>query len=619
VLGDLRLAKSMTGHGRTLTRWRCIWLVVISNLPALGVSAATRHVWQQSPTPQPPFETWVTAAHTIQEAVDVAQAGDTVLVVGGFYDIGGRAVHGTLTNRLTIDKAVLVQGLMGPEATVIAGTSEDRGAVRGVYVGVGAVLSGFTVTNGHTRAQAELVEEQSGGGIWCEVSGMVSNCIVVGNAASWGGGVYGGTLYNCTLEGNTARESGGGVYRAKLFACALLRNSAWNGGGAYGGTLENCTLASNSADFQGGGGSDCALTNCTLVANAAVGGGGAYAATLARCTVTGNRADLSGGGTLFGTLHECTLTDNQANGQGGGTYGGTVLSCALVHNTADLEGGGAFFSTMRNCSLRGNQANEQGGGAFGGTLYNCTLTDNSAGEVGGGISGSRLVNCVAHFNTAPSGPNYSPDSTIAHSCTWPLPGTGTGNITSEPAFVNRTTGNLRLRYGSPCIDAGTNLSALIKTDLDGLPRPLDGNGDGAATFDIGVYEYYPQTADSNEDGISDQWCLNYGFDPNDPNLAAENPDQDFYTNEEEWVADTNPTNANSRFRILSMSSGPPARLFFHSSSNRLYSLEFCTDLANLSWTVVPGQVNVPGNGHLHCLSDPSPAQTRFYRVRVSVP
>ncbi len=88
--------------------------------------------------------------------------------------------------------------------------------------------------------------------------------------------------------------------------------------------------------------------------------------------------------------------------------------------------------------------------------------------------------------------------TLNYCCTTPLPDSGSGNITNEPAFVDLEAGNFRLRPDSPCIDAGTDLSALLTSDLDSNPRPLDGNGDGVAVFDIGAYEFVLTPEDALE-------------------------------------------------------------------------------------------------------------------------
>ena len=205
---------------------------------------------------------------------------------------------------------------------------------------------------------------------------------------------------------------------------------------------------------------------------------------------------------------------------------------------------------------------------------------------------------------------------------------GSGNINLDPQFTN----GVRLRAGSPCIDAGTNAlllmssnwTASITNDYERTPRPLDGNGLSGAAFDIGAYEHLLSTADSNGDGIPDGWSWQYRLDPTDPNLAAANPDADPHTTFQEWVADTNPTNALSYFRISALSNAAPWTIHFSSSSNRQYTLSSATNLVGQGpgtvWTEVIGQVNVPGSGMSQTLTDSNPpSPQKLYRVRVSVP
>jgi hypothetical protein len=55
---------------------------------------------------------------------------------------------------------------------------------------------------------------------------------------AWGGGLWGGTLANCTLVGNVSEGT-----------------DFLSGGGAAEATLNNCTLSGNSAALAGGGAS----------------------------------------------------------------------------------------------------------------------------------------------------------------------------------------------------------------------------------------------------------------------------------------------------------------------------------------------------------------------------
>jgi hypothetical protein len=214
--------------------------------------------------------------------------------------------------------------------------------------------------------------------------------------------------------------------------------------------------------------------------------------------------------------------------------------------------------------------------------------------------------------------SVEPNSTL----TW-----GAGNLNANPQFVNLAANDYRLRTNSPCIDAGTNVTmaltnfnVAITNDLDGVPRALDGNGVGLAQFDIGAYEYLLATADSNGDGIPDGWTWNYRLNPTDSNLAAGNPDGDAHTTFQEWVADTDPTNALSSFRIEVIAPGPPITMQFLSSSNRQYTLAYTTNLVSAPvWMNVANQVGIAGSGGLDSLADTNWAMEKFYRVVVKLP
>ena len=372
----------------------------------------THYVSLGSTNPTPPYTTWVTAARNIQDAVDISAWGEEIVVTNGFYVTGGRPVGTSLlSNRVAIDRPVTVRSVNGPGLTIIGGyqlpgTTNGDGAIRCAYLTDGAVLSGFTLTNGATRNAGDPFQERSGGGAGCaSTNAFLTNCVIVGNSASYeGGGAYQGTLYNCTLSGN----------------------SATNGGGALG----------------------CALYNCTLTGNSASGG--------------------IGGGACSCTLSNCTLSGNWAAYEGGGAFGCTLYNCTLSGNSAFTIGGGSEQCTLDNCALTGNWA-YAGGGADYCTLYNCTLTGNSAVgagpyAIGGGATDCKLYNCIVYFNTAPQEANYTATEPLNYCCTTPLPTNGVGNITLDPQLASASC----LSADSPCRGAGSAAYA-SGTDIDGEP------------------------------------------------------------------------------------------------------------------------------------------------------
>ena len=426
---------------------------------------------------------------TIQAAIDAtAGLGDQVLVGDGTYTGTGNKdldFHG---------KAIIVRSASGNPAGCVI---DCQGSGRGFYFHsgetAGAVVRDFTVQNGNAS---------TGGGVYCygDSNPTLVNCRILNNTATaslpLGGGLScdhaSPTLLNCVISGNIVdgRSTSSPAY----------------GGGVYcsgsSPTLLGCSISNNSvvglpdySDLGGGGvfcdGSYLTLSNCTIDGNTARTGAGirsqeSSSLVLADCIIRRNLAFYDGGGVTSGsgglTMRNCAISDNTACANGGGVY--TVSST----------------STLINCSIEGNKANSRGGALYFAsdslTLTNCTISGNTARSTGGALycegysSTSQLTNCILWGDT-PQEIYVSSGSPVVTYCDVQGGYTGTGNVNADPGLAFAE--DFHLMPGSPCIDAGTNTPAggLPTTDAEGIPRPVDGNGDGMAKADMGAAEFNP--------------------------------------------------------------------------------------------------------------------------------
>ena len=255
-------------------------------------------------------------------------------------------------------------------------------------------------------------------------------------------------------------------------------------------------------------------------------------------------------GSDMSTLDGFTIRNGKvpSSASGGGIYcissSPSIANNTITGNSAGYNAGGIYCKvsspTISNNTITGNSASGLGGGIYcessSPTISNNTIASNRAAYGGGVFSRSSsptLTNNIVAFNSS----GFYRDSTssaaptLRYNCVYgnnfvnyygvPEPAGTDGNISADPSFVRTPKagadkqwatadddlGDLHLKAGSPCIDAGDNAAvpAGVLTDLDGLARFFDDpttpdTGLGTAPIvDMGAYEYVPGDFDHDGD------------------------------------------------------------------------------------------------------------------------
>jgi spore coat protein CotH len=122
--------------------------------------------------------------------------------------------------------------------------------------------------------------------------------------------------------------------------------------------------------------------------------------------------------------------------------------------------------------------------------------------------------------------------------------------------------------------------------------------------------------DSNNDGLPDSWQLQYFSSLADPQSApGADPDGDGFTNLQEYLAGTNPTDSTSYLKIDSATvAGSNTAIRFNAVVGKTYTVLYRTNLTLGAWAKLS---NVPAQGSTGpvTVNDPGPtSKSRFYRL-----
>ncbi|HWN94271.1 MAG TPA: lamin tail domain-containing protein, partial [Methylomirabilota bacterium] len=120
-------------------------------------------------------------------------------------------------------------------------------------------------------------------------------------------------------------------------------------------------------------------------------------------------------------------------------------------------------------------------------------------------------------------------------------------------------------------------------------------------------------ADNDRDGMADDWERQFGFNTNNAADAFLDFDGDTMINRDEYIAGTEPTNAESYLKFESLETAGGAKVTFQAVSARSYSIEVTDALGSGEWLLFTNIAARPTN-YTHQVPDPNYTAKRFYRI-----
>lgn len=374
---------------------------------------------------------------TIQQAVDAARGGDTVLVHDGSYRGFVVTASGTPTSRIVVKAA-------GGAAVIdrVNGSNEGITLSNASYV----TVEGFTVTGlpGYGLATHNASAANP-------IRGLIIRNNTVQNSGS--SNIYLSQVADSLVEGNSATGSAAshGIYLA-------------NGGS------DNTILRGNRCYNNG-------VNGIHFNGDWTVGGDGLHSGL----TVEGNIVYNNGANGIDADgVQDSLFQNNLVYGNGRNALRAFKIDSAqgpknlkVVNNTL-LVPAGAGWALKLSEDLGGH------------TFFNNILLSDNAGT--GSISVPNR-NFVSNNNAVVGRLSYDGENSIVPLSAWQAAGYDLNSFmtTAADLFVNRAAANYQLKSGAPAIDAGLpslNSIQAPATDLVGRVRPQ------GVAVDLGAYESF---------------------------------------------------------------------------------------------------------------------------------
>jgi hypothetical protein len=119
--------------------------------------------------------------------------------------------------------------------------------------------------------------------------------------------------------------------------------------------------------------------------------------------------------------------------------------------------------------------------------------------------------------------------------------------------------------------------------------------------------------DTDGDHVPDEWESAYNFNTNNAGDATVDTDGDTMTNLEEYIAGTDPRDAQSYLEVDTISVAGSATLSFLARSNKTYTIQFNSELSSSGWLNFTNALSRPTN-RVETVVDPASSPGRVYRL-----